>query len=362
MQTAEMMGLKLRNCARPDGKLHKSIVTHPLVQLLGLSSAIPTWASVRGVFVSLQGLGVRLPRGFTHLDWPVQCLPRAVLAPCRALRAMSQNFGDSLLRGLAGRAWTHFPGELCRSALPWPFSSRPIFEPSASSAVDHGWGSSFIKSSSSCFFCPQRHPLQCLLFPSWVSGQARAHTHGQHSWAQSLSLLNTSALRAWFHCRVATERWGSCKAWRQWWPRPVPCLSSVCPSPCRMCLWGIGFSDGLRVTECIFTWHWNMLFAVEGLDSHFPLFLMIQDALYGYQFADLGCTVKMLQGVCLAANMHCCGLWFTANQMFRYTRWKFLRLSLPGFSFPTNKPFLICFEFLSWMYTIYMCIYIYMNK
>lgn len=57
MQTAEMMGLKLRNCARPDGKLHKSIVTQTLVQLLGLSSAIPTWASVREVFVSLQGLG-----------------------------------------------------------------------------------------------------------------------------------------------------------------------------------------------------------------------------------------------------------------------------------------------------------------
>lgn len=83
-QMAEMIGLKLRSCARPDGKRHKSIVTHPLVQLLGLSCAVPRCASVGGgVFVSLQGLGVRLPRGFTHLDRPVQCLPRAERSePC----------------------------------------------------------------------------------------------------------------------------------------------------------------------------------------------------------------------------------------------------------------------------------------
>lgn len=47
-----------------------------------------------------------------------------------------------------------------------------------------------------------------------------------------------------------------------------------------------------------------MLFAVEGLDSHFPLFFMIQDALYGYQFADLGCTVKMLLTGCLPGSKH----------------------------------------------------------
>lgn len=111
-----MMGLKLRNCARPDGKLHKSIVTQTLVQLLGLSSAIPTWASVRGVFVSLQGLGVRLPRGFTHLDCPVQCLPRAERSePCP--RILGIHCCEVWLAGhgpisLGSSAGVHCPGLL----------------------------------------------------------------------------------------------------------------------------------------------------------------------------------------------------------------------------------------------------------
>lgn len=47
-----------------------------------------------------------------------------------------------------------------------------------------------------------------------------------------------------------------------------------------------------------------MLFAVKDLVSHFSLFFMIPDALYGYQFADLGCTVKILLTGYLPGSKH----------------------------------------------------------
>lgn len=119
----------------------------------------------------------------------------AVLAPCRALGAVPWIFGDSLLQGLAGRGWTHFPGELCRSALPWAFSSRPAFEPSASMQQTMDEGPPSLNHLPPAFSVPRDTHSNACCFPHGYLDR-HEHTLMDSTPQLSLSLLNTRELRA----------------------------------------------------------------------------------------------------------------------------------------------------------------------
>lgn len=93
-----------------------------------------------------------------------------------------------------------------------------------------------------------------------------------------------------------------------------------------------------------------MLFAVKGLGSQFPLFFMVPDALYGYQFADLGCTVKILLPGYLPGSKH--ALLWTLIHCKSDIHIRQVKISQVVIGFPTNKTFILCFACLGWMYNI----------
>lgn len=162
-------------------------------------------------------------------------------------------------------------------------------------------------SSSIAFYVPRGTHSLITFHHLYMDAHILMHTHTLSMLGSLRLLIEVRYSKCFNSLQDSHRKMGQLvKPERQWEPRILSRLRSQ--STC----WFF-FSNGVGVAKWILTWHRNMLFAVWGLRCQFPLFFTVHDELYSYQFADLGCTVKILlmgylpgsKHALLCASVHC---------------------------------------------------------